>query len=155
MTPTDMDYSDPALLYVYEIVKTVEVVLASDRTFRLEVVKVAKGTANVYFDVRYYERQTLYNAADGTITATRLSGVNTSRFYVWEVDDLPGVNRPTPESALDRRNKPRGAASPREKHGGGLRRRNFHFRIAARPGGIDRGHDLRDMRLHQAPTAFA
>jgi hypothetical protein len=89
MTMTDVDYNDAAISYVYEIVKTIEFVLASDRTFRIEVVKVAKGTANVHFDVRYYECQTLYKAADGTITATPLSGVGTSSFYVWEPDDLP------------------------------------------------------------------
>jgi hypothetical protein len=48
---------------------------ASNRTFRLEVVKVEKGTADVHFDVHYYERQTLYKAPDGTITAKDLAGV--------------------------------------------------------------------------------
>jgi hypothetical protein len=64
-----MNYKDEAISYVYEIVKTVEFVLASNRTFRLEVVKVEKGTADVHFGVHYYEQQTLYKAPDGTITA--------------------------------------------------------------------------------------
>jgi hypothetical protein len=93
-----MNYSDNAISYVYEIVKTVEFVLASNRTFRLEVVKAAKGTATVHFDVHYYERQTLYKGADGTISTKSTTGA--SEFYVWVPDDLPWVNQESPDAAL-------------------------------------------------------
>ena len=44
-----MKYSDEAITHVNEIVRTVEFELASNRTFRLEVLKVEKGTAHVHF----------------------------------------------------------------------------------------------------------
>jgi len=93
-----MNYSNEAISYVYEIVKTVEVALACNRTFRLEVVKVEKG-ANIDFDVHYYERQTLYKAPDGTITANPITSA--PDFYVWVPDDdLPSVNQKSSETAL-------------------------------------------------------
>jgi hypothetical protein len=50
-----MKYSDEAITHINEIVRTVEFELASQRTFRLEVLKVEKGTAHVHFAVHYYE----------------------------------------------------------------------------------------------------
>ena len=94
-----MNYEDDAISYVYEIVKTVEFHLASDRTFRLEVVKVEKGTSAPHFAVRYYERDTLYKTAGGTISSE--PGASTIRFDVWVPDvNLPWVNQGTAEAAL-------------------------------------------------------
>jgi len=95
-----MNYSNEAISYVYEIVKTVEVALACNRTFRLEVVKVEKG-ANIDFDVHYYERQTLYKAPNGTITANPITS-SAPDFYAWVPDnDLPSVNpQSSSEAAL-------------------------------------------------------
>jgi hypothetical protein len=94
-----MNYSDEAITHVEEIVKAVEFELASNRTFRLEVVKGEKGTANVQFGIHYYERQTLYKASDGTIRAEPI--MSARYFYVWVPDvALPGVAQHSPEAAL-------------------------------------------------------
>lgn len=69
-----MDYSDEAIKFVEEIVKTVEFYLARKRVFRIEVAKVEKGTATVHFCVRYYERQTLHKGSGGTISANPITG---------------------------------------------------------------------------------
>jgi hypothetical protein len=61
-------------------------------------VKVEKGTANVHFGIHYYERQTLYRAHDGMITAKQVAGA--PHFYVWVPDGLPSVNQNSPEAAL-------------------------------------------------------
>ena len=94
-----MDYSDEALSYVYEVVRTVEFVLASDRVFRLEVVHCVKGTAHAHYAVNYYEQKSLYKAQDGTISprSTQMA----TEFYVWVPDrNLPWVNQPSAEAAL-------------------------------------------------------
>jgi len=95
-----MDYSDEAITHVSEIVRTVEFELASGRTFRLDILKVEKGTAHVHFDVDYYERQTLYKASDGTITSESIAGA--PQFYVWVPDvSLPWVSQPSADAALE------------------------------------------------------
>ena len=79
---------------------TVEIELASNRTFRLEVVRVVKGSANGY-DVHYYERETLYKTPKGTITSEPIA--DALQFYAWVPDlDLPNVDStsPSPDAAL-------------------------------------------------------
>jgi hypothetical protein len=95
-----MNYEDSAIVEVHEIVKTVEFVLASSRVFRIEVVMVAKGTATVHYDARYYEQKTLYKTRDGAVVvATPVAGE--VEFYVWVPDhDLPSINRDSAEGAL-------------------------------------------------------
>jgi hypothetical protein len=94
-----MKYSDEAITHVNEIVRTVEFELASNRTFRLEVLKVEKGTAHVHFAVHYYERQRLFKASDGTITSESIAGA--PQFDVWVPDvSLPWVNQHSADAAL-------------------------------------------------------
>ena len=107
------DYSSSAVTCAYEIDRTVEVHLASDRVFRLEVVKAVKGCSTVHYDVRYYERQTLYKAPNGVISTEPV--VSATQFHVWVPDvNLPWVNQDSAEAALaqdlrwlaERRNNP-------------------------------------------------
>ena len=100
--PANNQYSDSAFSEVYEIVRTVEIVLASGRTFRLEVVKTEKGLSVPPYHVVAYERLTLYRAGDGSITSDSMVP-RTVRFHVWMRDlELPSYtfHRDTPEGAL-------------------------------------------------------
>lgn len=90
-----MNYEDKALIEVHEIINTVEVVLASKRTFRLEVVRVAKGTADVHFTVLAYEEQELYKTSNGAITSEPVPG--SIKFYVW----VPDLNQPHVDGSED------------------------------------------------------
>lgn len=107
-----MDYSDSALAEVYDIEKTVEIHLMRGPIYRLEVVRRMKGTADVQYDVRYYEQQTFYRAPDGTIGTESVS--KATDFHVWFPDrNFPWMHERTPEGALsqavswlaERRNK--------------------------------------------------
>jgi len=96
------DYRDVAIIEAYEIERTVEVLLASKRTFRLEIVRTDKGANVEPYHVMAYERQTLYRAPDGTITSDSMIP-KTVPFHVWVRDlGLPtySYNRDTPEGAL-------------------------------------------------------
>lgn len=95
-----MDYGDEAISHVYEIVKTLQLRLAGDRVFRIEVVKVEKGTATAHFGVHYYERQELYKGPDGSITTTPMNDAR--HFYVWVPDNLPWEDQHSPEAALQK-----------------------------------------------------
>lgn len=100
MPSTQINFDDEAISYAYEIEKTVEVHLTSNRTFRLEVVHCVKGTAQAHYDVRYYERQSLHKGPDGSISIRSVP--NSVEFYVWVVDrDLPWINQPTRDAALN------------------------------------------------------
>jgi hypothetical protein len=93
------DYSDSAISYAYEIDRTVEVHLASDRIFRLEVVKAEKGCSTVHYCVWYYERETLYKAPNGSISTEPIPSA--TQFHVWVPDiNLSAVNQDSPEAAL-------------------------------------------------------
>ena len=94
-----MDYNNPAITEALEIVKTVEFVLESNRSFRLEVVHRMKGTVEPHYDVSCYERKTLYKAPNGTISAESLPLA--PRLDVWvRVIDLPRVNPNSADAAL-------------------------------------------------------
>ena len=95
------DYRNAAVIEAYEIVQTVQILLASGRTFRLEVVKNMTGTRIGEHHVDTYERQSLFKGPKGEISSTRMqSGIE---FYVWVRDiDLPTNTyyRSTPEAAI-------------------------------------------------------
>jgi hypothetical protein len=92
------DYSDPAITEAYEIEKTVEVHLASNRVYRIEAMRRVKG--RVSYDVRYYERQMLYKTPKGDIVTDSVPLA--TPFYVWVPDSsMPPVDRHSAESALD------------------------------------------------------
>jgi len=96
------DYSDSTIIEAYEIERTVEVLLASKHTFRLEIMRTEKGANVEPYHVMAYERQTLYRAPDGTITSDSMIP-KTVPFHVWVRDlGLPTYtyNRDTPEAAL-------------------------------------------------------
>jgi hypothetical protein len=93
------DYSDAAITYAYEIERTVEIHLASNRIFRLEVVRAEKGYNGPYYLVRYYERQTLYRASTGTISTEPIEAA--IQFHVWVQDvSLPAIHQDMAEAAL-------------------------------------------------------
>ena len=93
------DYSNSAISEAYEIVRTVEIILASKRTFRLEVVKTEKGTIAEPYHVHVYERQTLYRAPNGSVSSNSVPKGDS--FHVW-IQDLyiPTYQRSKPDSAL-------------------------------------------------------
>lgn len=95
------DYSDSAISEAYEIVRTVEVHLASKRTFRLEVVKTEKGANVEPYNVMAYERMTLYRVPDGSITSTSIPKAVAFQAWVWDIN-LPtySFHRDTPDAAL-------------------------------------------------------
>ncbi|MGD0669241.1 MAG: hypothetical protein ABSB23_16910 [Bryobacteraceae bacterium] len=94
-----MDYNNSAIAEAIEIVKTVEVVLASNRSFRLEAVRRLKGTAEPQYDVSCYERRTLCKAPSETISADSAGSV--TQFAVWtRVIEMPRVNPDSVEAAL-------------------------------------------------------
>jgi hypothetical protein len=89
------NYSDPTIIEAWEIERTVEIHLASNRIFRLEILRAENGIKKPHYSVRYYERHTLYKAPDGTISTESI------QFNVWVRDDnMPGVNMPSAEAAL-------------------------------------------------------
>jgi hypothetical protein len=94
-----MDYTDPDIIEVHEIVKSVEFILASGRTFLIEVAHSLKGTAHSHYGVRYFERHRLYRRQDGTVTAEEVEAA--PHFDIWVRDgSLPWVKQGSADAAL-------------------------------------------------------
>ena len=94
-------FSDPAIVEAYAVERTVEVLLASKRTFRLEVVRTEKGANVEQYHVVAYERQTLYRAPEGSVSSKSMEkGVEV---HLW-IQDLHlrtyTYRRKTAEEAL-------------------------------------------------------
>jgi len=99
MTATGMDYGNKALASVYEIERTVEIHLTGGKTFRLEVARCVKGTADVHYVVWYYEQHTRHIALNGTISAESVP--HSTPYCIWVPDNhLPWVNQPSADLAL-------------------------------------------------------
>lgn len=100
------DYNDPAISYAYEIEKTVEIHLASNRVFRLEIQRAVKEYNKVHYRVAYYERQSLYRTIEGKKPGDLRPDnqlYDQIEYHVWVEDtSLPWVNQETAEAALAR-----------------------------------------------------
>jgi hypothetical protein len=95
-----MNYGDPAITEVYEVVKTIEVHLASNRVFRLEALLIADNPDAPEYSVRYYERQTLYKAKNAPGGVSTQQSPEASEVHVWVPDQLPWVRNRTADGAL-------------------------------------------------------
>ena len=94
-----MDYTDPGIIEVHEIVKRVEFILASGRTFLIQVEHSLKGTAHSHYGVRYFERHMLYRRQDGTVTAEGVAAA--PDFDIWVADrNLPWISQDSADAAL-------------------------------------------------------
>lgn len=94
-----MDYTDPGITEAHEIVKSVELMLANERTFLIQVDHSLKGTAHSHYGVRYFERHRLYRRQDGTVTAEEVAAA--PHFDIWARDgNLPSVNKDSADAAL-------------------------------------------------------
>jgi hypothetical protein len=99
MVQSGMGYSNEALAYVYEIEKTVELHLMKGGIYRLEVVRCMKGTSDVHYAVRCFERLTRYIAPNGTIGTESVPLA--IPYYIWVPGhSLPWVNQHSADAAL-------------------------------------------------------
>ena len=95
-------YSDEAIAEAYEIERTVEIRLQSERTFRLEIRRMLKGANVDPYSAVAYERMALYRTPDGMISPDSMIP-NAVKFHVWVRDLNPqtySYYRSTPEDAL-------------------------------------------------------
>lgn len=84
MAASGVDYSIKALASVHETEKIIEISLKKGGTCRLEVVRRAKGGADVRYDVRVYGQRTRYIAPNGAITAESVP--LSMPYYIWVPD---------------------------------------------------------------------